>query len=132
MLAVNGYEAVKSRYQACLYDGAMCANEMEAYVTWTGDIAVYQQAGKITTAIPPAVVSRLIDFDKRFTGIVELSATQKVKVALKLACLKLKRQGGKIGRVKYECVRPALFNNADAVRLRYFNAPRSQRCGRLA
>lgn len=24
------------------------------------------------------------------------------------------------------------FNNADAVRLRYFNAPRSQRCGRLA
>ncbi|GAB5340256.1 hypothetical protein [Pseudomonas fluorescens] len=100
VLAVNGYEAVKSRYQACLYDGAMCANEMEAYVTWTGDIAVYQQAGKITTAIPPAVVSRLIDFDKRFLPALffELSATQKVKVALKLVFLKLKRQGGKENR----------------------------------
>ncbi|MBX7275806.1 hypothetical protein K2E95_08610 [Pseudomonas sp. ERGC3:01] len=100
VLAVNGYEAVKARYQACLYDGVMCANEMEAYVAWTGDIAVYEQAGKITTAIPPAVVSKLIDFDKRFLSILffELSATQKIKIAVKLVLLKLKRQRGKENR----------------------------------
>lgn len=100
VLAVNGYEAVKARYQACLYDGVMCANEMEAYVAWTGDIAVYEQAGKITTAIPPAVVSKLIDFDKRFLSILffELSATQKIKIAVKLVLLKLKKQRGKENR----------------------------------
>ena len=93
MLAVNGYEAVKSRYLACLYEDIMCANEMEKHVAWTGDISVYEQPGKITSAIPPEVVSRLIEFDKKFMRVLflELSATQKIKVALKLARLKVTR-----------------------------------------
>jgi len=91
VLAVNGYEAVKSRYLACLYEDIMCANEMEKHVAWTGDISVYEQPGKITSAIPPEVVSRLIEFDKKFMRalFLELSATQKIKVALKLARLKI-------------------------------------------
>ena len=92
VFAVNGYEAVKSRYRACLYEGVVCVNEMEKYVAWTGDIAVYEQIGKISSAIPPAVVSRLLDFDKNFlyTLLLELNTVQKMKVLAKLAFLRLK------------------------------------------
>ncbi|WP_395608525.1 hypothetical protein [Pseudomonas sp. B22129] len=93
VFAVNGYEAVKSRYRACLYDGAVSVNEMEKYVTWTGDVAVYEQLGKISSAIPPLVVSKLMDFDKRFlySLLLELNAVQKMKVIVKLAVLRLKK-----------------------------------------
>ncbi|AZF15103.1 hypothetical protein [Pseudomonas sp. R3-18-08] len=95
--AVNGYDAVKSRYLACLYDNILCANEMEQHVAWTGDIAVYEQAGKITSAVPPAVIAKLIGYDKRFLFAVlrELSAMQRTKMLIKLALLRLKSLAGK-------------------------------------
>lgn len=95
--AVNGYDAVKSRYLACLYDGVLCANEMERYVAWTGDVAAYEQTGKITSAIPPEVIAKLISFDKGFLLSVlhELSAVQKVKIVFKLALLRIKSLTGK-------------------------------------
>lgn len=97
VFAVNGYDAVKARYRACLYEGALCANEMNRYVTWTGDITVYEQTGKITSAIPPSIVSRLIEFDKRFALSLwhELAFVQKIKVFVKLGLITLKRIVGK-------------------------------------
>lgn len=90
--AVNGYDAVKARYRACLYENVLCANEMEKHVEWAGDIAIYEQAGKITSAIPPAVIVKLMSFDKGFLWAVlhELSLAQKIKMVIKLAHLKLK------------------------------------------
>lgn len=95
--AVNGYDAVKSRYLACLYDNVLCANEMEKHVAWTGDIVAYEQTGKITSAIPPAVIAKLVSYDKGFLFAVlkELSTTQKMKMVIKLALLKLRSLAGK-------------------------------------
>ena len=98
--AVNGYDAVKSRYRACLYDNILCANELEKHVAWTGDVAAYEQAGKITSAIPPVIIAKLISYDKRFLLLVlrELSAMQKMKMVVKLALLKLRGVTGKSPR----------------------------------
>ncbi|MBC3199452.1 group 1 glycosyl transferase [Pseudomonas poae] len=95
--SVNGYEAVKSRYLACLYSNMLCANELEKHVVWTGDIAVYEEIGKITSAIPPAAIVKLISYDKRFLLEVlrELSIPQKIKMVIKLSILMLKNVAGK-------------------------------------
>ncbi|MDQ0739329.1 hypothetical protein [Pseudomonas sp. W4I3] len=100
VFAVNGYDAVKSRYLECLYSNVLCANEMEKYVPWTGDIAVYEQTGRIDSAIPPAVIAKLISYQRGFLFAVlrELSTIQKVKMLIKLAHLKLKKIAGKGAR----------------------------------
>ncbi|AZE77569.1 hypothetical protein [Pseudomonas synxantha] len=91
---VNGYDAVKVRYLACLYDDVVCDNEIEKYVVWTGDTTVYEQTGKITSDIPPNTILKLIGFDKRFLFalLLELSFFQRVKIIAKLVLLQLKNR----------------------------------------
>lgn len=50
--AVNGYDAVKARYLACLYDDVLCANEMEHYVAWSGMLLPMNRQGKLPQLFP--------------------------------------------------------------------------------
>lgn len=97
---VNGYDAVKSRYLACLYENVLYANEIQKYVAWTGDISVYEQAEKITSAIPAEVIAKLTGYDGKllFAVLQELSVTQKIKMVIKLALLNFKDLVGKGSR----------------------------------
>ena len=89
---VNGYESVKSRYLKCLYSGEVFSNMMEDLTPWAGSFTFFQQDKKITVAIPPAAIMRLmaIDFRLCLKIIKMLSRQQQFKMILKILIIKAK------------------------------------------
>lgn len=56
IIAVNGYEAVKKRYLACLYDNEKSTLDMETLVPWTGDTDYLRVRNSIFMPVYPQVM----------------------------------------------------------------------------
>ncbi|CAM3457715.1 group 1 glycosyl transferase [Rouxiella silvae] len=65
IISVNGYEAVKARYLACLYEDTASTFNMESLVPWSGDSQSLRVRKQIFVPVSPAVMKYLFKTDKQ-------------------------------------------------------------------
>ncbi|MGA7585659.1 MAG: group 1 glycosyl transferase [Rouxiella badensis] len=65
IVAVNGYEAVKKRYLACLYQNEKSSFDMETLVPWGGDTQSLVVRNKVFVPISPEVMKYLYRNEKK-------------------------------------------------------------------